>query len=148
MEISIFLPLMTSQLFSLNHFTTRHPAYLSKMMNFLRNVKFSKSCVTYSLRFHKKKLLKLSWLNIYDVFLKNTFYWWSLADVWKSKSGMDVLLASLKLETAFSVSRSGYMTVNLYKDSTDRRIFRIHRDILQALGSIIGDVKRIGMYRI
>ena len=61
---------------------------------------------------------------------------------------MDILLASLKLETAFSVSRSGYMTVNLYKDSTDRRIFRIHRDILQALGSIIGDVKRIGMYYI
>ena len=58
---------------------------------------------------------------------------------------MDILLASLKLETAFSVSRSGYMTVNLYKDSTDRRIFRIHRDILQALGSIIGDVKRIGI---
>jgi len=67
------------------------------------------------------------------------------ADVWKSKSGMDILLASLKLETAFSVSRSGYMTVNMYKDSTDRKIFRIHRDILQALGSIIGDVKRIGM---
>ena len=68
--------------------------------------------------------------------------------MWKSKSGMDILLASLKLETAFSVSRSGYMTVNMYKDSTDRRIFRIHRDILQALGSIIGDVKRIGMYYI
>jgi len=65
------------------------------------------------------------------------------ADVWKSKSGMDILLASLKLETNFSTNESGYMTV--FKDPMDRRIFRIHQDIMHSLGSIIGDVKRIGM---
>ena len=66
-----------------------------------------------------------------------------LADVYRTKSEMDVLLASLQLETSFRVSGfSGYMTRE--RTRMPPWFFRVHRDILEALGSVIGDVKRIG----
>ena len=66
-----------------------------------------------------------------------------LADVYRTKAEMDVLLASLQLETSFRVSGfSGYMTRERAKMPV--WFFRVHRDILEALGSVIGDVKRIG----
>jgi len=65
-------------------------------------------------------------------------------DVYRTKAEMDVLLASLQLETSFRVSGfSGYMTRERAKMPV--WFFRVHREILAALGSVIGDVKRIGM---
>jgi len=68
------------------------------------------------------------------------------ADVQKCKSGMDLILASLNLETAFSVSKPGYFSKDGKNHASDRRIYRLHRDILHSLGVIVRDVKRVGMH--
>ena len=69
-----------------------------------------------------------------------------LADVRRCKSGMDLILASLNLETAFSVYKSGFFSKDGMKYFSDRRVYRLHRDILHSLGVIVRDVKRVGKW--
>ena len=69
-----------------------------------------------------------------------------LADVRRCKSGMDLILASLNLETAFSVYKSGYFSKDGMKYFSERRVYRLHRDILHSLGVVVRDVKRVGKW--
>ena len=64
----------------------------------------------------------------------------------KSIFFLPLILASLKLETAFYINNSGYFSKSGMKHHSDRRIYRLHRDILHSLGVIVRDVKRVGMH--